>query len=157
MSEWGFDFRPTYRKLAELRKWLPGIPLIAVTATATPTVQEDVIRSLELQRPLIAKTSFDRPNIHYAVCLRNNLSDVVQLLLGKFATNASFPSTLVYVSTKSDAEQITSEISRSSLCTVGVACYHSGLHSDQRSQAQRMFASDKIKATTSLFVPFAFD
>ena len=146
VSEWGFDFRPSYRNLAELRKWLPGIPIVAVTATAAPIVQEDVIRSLDLWNPLIAKASFDRPNIQYAVLPRSNPSDVVQLLLSKYAVHESFPSTLVYVSTKSDAELVTSEINRSSLCTVGAACYHSGLNPQQRSLTQRMFASDDIKA-----------
>ena len=145
MSEWGFDFRPSYRNLAELRKWLPGTPVVAVTATATPTVQEDVIRCLELRSPLIAKTSFDRPNIYYAIVPRNNVNDVVHLLLNKYAVSESFPSTLVYVSTKSDAELIAAEIGRSSLRTVGVACYHAGLNARQRSNTQRLFAISETK------------
>lgn len=65
ISMWGHDFRPSYRKLASLRTRLPDIPVLALTATAVPKVQKDVIESLCLRNPLILKSSFNRPNIYY--------------------------------------------------------------------------------------------
>lgn len=65
ISTWGHDFRPSYRKLSSLRKQFPDIPLLALTATAVPKVQKDVVSSLCLQNPVILRASFNRPNIFY--------------------------------------------------------------------------------------------
>ncbi|KAL4029405.1 hypothetical protein IC575_012641 [Cucumis melo] len=65
ISTWGHDFRPSYRKLSSLRSRLPNIPILALTATAVPKVQKDVIISLALENPLVLKSSFNRPNIYY--------------------------------------------------------------------------------------------
>ncbi|CAH9147377.1 unnamed protein product [Cuscuta epithymum] len=65
ISSWGHDFRPSYRKLSTLRSHLPNIPVLALTATAAPKVQNDIIGSLSLESPLVLKSSFNRPNIYY--------------------------------------------------------------------------------------------
>lgn len=68
VSEWGHDFRPDYSKLGELRGVVPGVPMVALTATATPRVQEDIVRSLKMREPVaIFKTSCFRPNLFYNV------------------------------------------------------------------------------------------
>lgn len=69
ISTWGHDFRPSYRKLSSLRNQFPDIPILALTATAVPKVQKDVISSLCLRNPLILRASFNRPNIFYEVLL----------------------------------------------------------------------------------------
>nr|CAB3451267.1 unnamed protein product [Digitaria exilis] len=76
ISTWGHDFRPSYRKLSSLRKQFPDIPLLALTATAVPKVQKDVIASLCLQNPVILRASFNRPNIFYEVRYKDILDDV---------------------------------------------------------------------------------
>ncbi|KAL5547169.1 hypothetical protein UlMin_006856, partial [Ulmus minor] len=65
ISSWGHDFRHSYHKLSSLRTHLPGVPILALTATAVPKVRNDVIDSLCLQNPLVLKSSFNRPNIYY--------------------------------------------------------------------------------------------
>eukprot|EP00878_Enallax_costatus_P028427 GHUV01030705.1.p1 GENE.GHUV01030705.1~~GHUV01030705.1.p1 ORF type:complete len:458 (+),score=122.06 GHUV01030705.1:281-1654(+) len=69
ISSWGHDFRPTYRQLAALRAQLPGLPYMALTATATAQVQQDIVLQLRLLKPVKLITSFNRPNIHYSVVL----------------------------------------------------------------------------------------
>ncbi|KAJ6996983.1 hypothetical protein NC653_013539 [Populus alba x Populus x berolinensis] len=75
ISSWGHDFRPSYRKLSSLRNHLPDVPVLALTATAAPKVQNDVIESLCLQDPLVLKSSFNRPNIYYEVRYKDLLDD----------------------------------------------------------------------------------
>ena len=60
MSQWGHDFRADYRELGAIRGWLPHVPFLALTATATPTVQKDICTSLKLNNPLLTCTNFDR-------------------------------------------------------------------------------------------------
>ena len=71
ISQYGHDFRPSYRKLSIIKKTLPNIPIMALTATATVKVQKDIIKSLLLQNPFIAKSTFDRPNLNF-ICLKKN-------------------------------------------------------------------------------------
>ncbi|KAF6258225.1 P-loop containing nucleoside triphosphate hydrolase protein [Scenedesmus sp. NREL 46B-D3] len=69
ISSWGHDFRPTYRQLARLRQQLKGLPCMALTATATQQVQQDILSSLRMRNPCLLVSSFNRPNIHYTVTL----------------------------------------------------------------------------------------
>ena len=70
VSEWGVDFRPDFRRLSELRGALPGVPILALTATATPRVRDDICTVLHLQAPLRVVASFDRPNLRYTVLMK---------------------------------------------------------------------------------------
>src|SRR5678816_3882940 len=68
ISEWGHDFRPEYRRLREMMEMInPNVPMIALTATATPKVQSDILRNLGLRNPKVYISSFNRPNLHYEV------------------------------------------------------------------------------------------
>eukprot|EP00877_Chromochloris_zofingiensis_P013925 jgi/Chrzof1/8787/Cz03g24160.t1 len=93
ISEWGHDFRPAYRKLSQLRHSLPGIPIMALTATAAPQVQQDIIKSLKLHNAEVLITSFNRPNTHYSVDLIDVLQQQSPALLSMGAAPAAEPMT----------------------------------------------------------------
>ena len=71
ISSWGHDFRESYRQLISIREWIPNIPIMALTATATLQVQEDIIKVLKLNDQLMVKTTFDRPNLIIKICKKN--------------------------------------------------------------------------------------
>ena len=159
VSEWGHEFRPMYRQLGILRDWCPDIPLVALTATATSAVTNDIISNLRLRNPFVVKSSFDRPNLRYSVRNRNGPSDLINLLylerrhLISIGGNTSryrtiFPCTLVYVSRKNEAEEIAEVLGQSS--SLGdtkptVACYHAGMSASQRSKVHQAFLNDEIQ------------
>ena len=76
ISSWGHDFRHAYRSLGEMRSKFPDVPVIAVTATATPRVQDDIVHSLRLRSPDIFNHGFDRPNLFYEVRYKENMESV---------------------------------------------------------------------------------
>lgn len=146
VSEWGHDFRPSYRCIGDVRAWLPAsTPIVALTATATPTVMQDILQSLQLLSATIFKSTFDRPNLKYIVKSRNSSADLISILLEK-SDPAGFPSTLVYVSTKQEAESLCDELQHSpGLSHVGIAFYHAGISLLQRSLVQKQFSTDAIQ------------
>ena len=75
VSEWGHDFRPAYLELGTLRDVFKDVPIIAVTATATPTLQEAIVRALQLRQPLILQQTFNRPNLHFSVRHKELIGD----------------------------------------------------------------------------------
>jgi ATP-dependent DNA helicase RecQ len=105
ISEWGHDFRPAYREILSLKKLLPEIPTIAVTATATAAVREDICTSLKLQSPEKIIGSFDRPNIELRVNETSNKLEAISSALEPKGT----PS-IVYVGTRKSAEQLSNHL-----------------------------------------------
>ncbi|MCA8965372.1 MAG: ATP-dependent DNA helicase RecQ, partial [Planctomycetes bacterium] len=83
ISQWGHDFRPEYRRLAELRAMFPQVPFHAYTATATPRVQEDILTQLQLREPRVLVGTFDRPELNYRVLPRQDLVTQVAEAIGR--------------------------------------------------------------------------
>ncbi|XP_073034969.1 ATP-dependent DNA helicase Q-like 3 isoform X5 [Primulina eburnea] len=129
VSTWGHDFRPSYRKLSSLRKRLPNIPVMALTATAAPKVQEDVIESLCLQNPLVLKSSFNRPNIYYEVRFKDLLDDPYSDLC-EYLKSFGNICAIVYCLERTTCDDLAAHLSKKG---ISCAAYHAGLNSKLRS------------------------
>jgi RecQ family ATP-dependent DNA helicase len=144
ISSWGHDFRPAYRKMSFLRTTYRSIPIIALTATATQKVKDDVLQSLKLDvdKTLVLVSNFDRENIVYTVRFKDNLSspmDDVADLVSKFGKNASG---LVYCLKREDTATISLHLKSKGL---SAAAYHAGLSKTDRSSIQSDWESGKIQ------------
>jgi ATP-dependent DNA helicase RecQ len=135
VSQWGHDFRPEYRELINLVELFPGVPRIALTATADPTTREDIIERLGLEQAKVFTTSFDRPNISYSIVERDKPRD--QLL--NFLAAHKGSSGIVYCLSRAKVEDIADW-----LTTKGIRAlpYHAGLPPDMRAANQDAFLKD---------------
>jgi ATP-dependent DNA helicase RecQ len=136
VSQWGHDFRPEYRELSRLTELFPGVPRIALTATADPTTREDIIERLGLEQARVFTTSFDRPNIFYSIVERDKARE--QLLAFLAAHKGS--SGIVYCLSRAKVED-TAEW----LCAKGIPAlpYHAGLPPERRSANQDAFLKEE--------------
>ncbi len=138
VSEWGHDFRPEYRQLAKLRAILPEAPVMALTATATERVREDIIRHLALRDPKVFVASFNRPNLTYRVIAKEKpLSQVLEFLWKRQEESG-----IVYCASRAAAERVAD-----SLAGRGFAAraYHAGLEAETRAANQEAFLRDETR------------
>lgn len=132
ISAWGHDFRPDYRRLGQLRSLCPGVPLVALSATAAPQVRADIIRLLQLRRPLIQVRSARRANLHYAMAPRP--ADPLPLVLEAVATARG--AVLIYARTRRSVEQWADRLTSAGL---EATAYHAGMDPESRQLALRHF------------------
>ncbi|VVA10208.1 PREDICTED: ATP-dependent DNA helicase [Prunus dulcis] len=145
ISSWGHDFRPSYRKLSTLRSHFPGVPILALTATAVPKVQKDVIESLCLQHPLILKSSFNRPNIHYEVRYKDLLDDVYADLCDVLKSSGDVCA-IVYCLERTMCDDLSAHLSKNG---ISCAAYHAGLNDKLRSSVLDNWISSKIQVVVA--------
>src|SRR4029079_10439162 len=133
ISQWGHDFRPDYRMLGDRLPMLRPSPIIALTATATPRVQDDIAKELRLESPIRFIHGFRRDNIGVEVVERNpgDRAEVVRRLLGDPANRPA----IVYAPTRKEAEQLAKDLSK----RLRAAAYHAGLSASVRDDVQAAF------------------
>jgi ATP-dependent DNA helicase RecQ len=137
ISQWGHDFRPEYRRLAELRDRFPGVPFQAYTATATPRVREDIVAQLRLRDPAVLVGTFDRPNLTYRVLPRVDVAQQVTDAIRRHPDAAS----IVYCIARKDTEELAADLRRR-----GIAAepYHAGLDAARRTKVGEDFRAERL-------------
>jgi ATP-dependent DNA helicase RecQ len=135
LSEWGHDFRPDYLNLSTIRQSFPGIPIAALTATATRRVQGDIISRLKLNDPLIVRASFDRPELEYLVIRKERGDDQIIDFIKRRRGEAG----IVYRTSRKDVEQTARRLKEQGILALP---YHAGLSDADRTRHQEMFIRD---------------
>jgi ATP-dependent DNA helicase RecQ len=150
LSFWGHDFRPEYMRLAEVREQLGAPPTIALTATATPAVREDIVRMLKLRTPKVHVTGFDRPNLTYA-CRRLDFEYAKDEALAHGLAKQP-GSGIVYCATRKKVEYLAALLQQK-FPQRTIRAYHAGMDNEARKQAQRDFMAnaDAVVVATNAF------
>ena len=138
VSEWGHDFRPEYRQLKQLRQKYARIPIVALTATATKRVQQDIIRQLKLRQPQTHLASFNRPNISYEVRSKDGKS-YYQLLK---AIRQQPGAGIVYCLSRRKVEEVALKLKHDGIDALP---YHAGLSDKERANNQTRFLRDDVR------------
>ncbi len=137
ISEWGHDFRPDYRNLIQLRQDFPDVPVIALTATATERVRDDIVRQLALRTPKFFVSSFNRPNLTYLVRPKHQtFAALVELL------NSTTGSTIIYCFSRKDTENLAVNLREQGCAALP---YHAGLDAKVRHTTQEQFIRDEVR------------
>ncbi len=138
VSEWGHDFRPEYRQLSQVRARYPDLPTLALTATATERVRQDILSQLQLRDPHIHVASFNRPNLAYEVRAKHKGSYAE--LVGLLREQPDAPA-IIYCQSRKTVEQLSERLVRDGLRALP---YHAGLPDQQRSEHQSRFIRDDM-------------
>ena len=137
ISQWGYDFRPPYMRIASLREELPGIPILALTASATPVVQKDIISKLEFREKNVFKQSFERPNLSYSVFKVDSKINKILTILQNVPG-----SSLVYCKTRKRTKEISDLLA---MHGINSDYYHAGLTHEERNRKQEAWISSTIR------------
>ncbi len=141
ISEWGHDFRPSYRRVREIREKLGFPPTLALTATATPEVRRDIARVLNLRDPEVVLTGFDRPNLRWHVVRTKNDSEKDGTLVDILARHEGVA--IVYAATRKTVDRVAHVLTRAGIRS---EAYHAGLDDDRRREVQDAFMSERVRA-----------
>lgn len=137
ISQWGYDFRPSYLNIAAVRELLPDVPVLALTATATPTVVEDIQRRLGFREPNVLKKSFRRENLQYIVRRTDNKPEQIAHILSKVPGSA-----IVYVRNRKRAQELGEWLAVSG---ERADYYHAGLTTQERNERQEAWKEGRTR------------
>ncbi len=142
ISEWGHDFRPEYRELKKLRTQFPDVPIMALTATATERVRDDIMKQLKLRQPRCYVASFNRPNLTYRVVPK---SSAYQQVLDFVRTRPN-ESGIVYCASRKSTDALAEKLTRDGIKALP---YHAGMESKERTRNQEAFLRDDARVITA--------
>ncbi len=141
ISEWGHDFRPEYRRLKEMTEQInPNVPIIALTATATPKVQSDIAKNLGLRDPNIFISSFNRGNLYYEIQPKVNLEQTNKSIV-RFIQGYKNKSGIIYTLNRKTTEELAAMLNANGITAVA---YHAGFDAKLRAQRQDLFLNDDV-------------
>jgi ATP-dependent DNA helicase RecQ len=138
ISEWGHDFRPEYRQLSQLRPLFPAVPMMALTATATARVREDIVQQLHLREPCRFVASFNRPNLTYRVVTKSKPSRQVL----EFLRSRPRDSGIIYCQSRKGTESLAAQLNENK---IPARPYHAGLTPRERTENQELFLRDEVR------------
>ncbi|XP_039292591.1 Bloom syndrome protein homolog [Nilaparvata lugens] len=142
VSQWGHDFRPDYKQLSLLRQRFGGVPIMALTATATVRVRHDVMHQLQMKDTKWFISSFDRPNLKYQIMPKTGnatlMREIVEWIKAKYPRHSG----IVYCFSRRETEQVAEALKKAGIRSCS---YHAGLTDSQRTRAQTDWISDRVK------------
>ncbi|MFT3678203.1 MAG: DNA helicase RecQ [Chitinophagaceae bacterium] len=142
ISEWGHDFRPEYRRLREMMIQInPDIPVIALTATATPKVQSDIVKNLDLRNPNVFISSFNRPNLYYEVLPKIKKAQTDESIV-RIIKGMAGKSGIIYTLNRKTTEELADLLNANGIKSVA---YHAGLDSKLRAERQDLFLNEEVQ------------
>ena len=137
ISQWGYDFRPSYLTIADIRRDLPGVPVLALTATATPAVVKDIQARLSFAEERVFRMSFERRNLAYVVRQANDKRDELIHIINNVAGSA-----VVYVRSRRRTKEIADLLNAAD---ISATFYHAGLDTPDKDERQRAWQQDKVR------------
>lgn len=141
VSQWGYDFRPSYLRIAQIREQLAGTPMIALTASATVEVQQDILLKLEMGKAQIFRQSFEKPNLSYSVFkVDSKINKLIEIL------EAVPGSSIVYCNNRRQTKELAALLN---LNKIDAAFYHAGLNTEERTEKQEDWIQNKIRVIVS--------
>ena len=137
ISQWGYDFRPAYLKISEIRKLLPGVPVLALTATATPEVVKDIQKRLDFREENVFRMSFERKNLAYIVRRTENKAEELLHILTSVQGSA-----IVYTRNRKKTKEVSQFLNEQGITAT---FYHAGLNNDTKDQRQKGWINGEFR------------